>query len=50
MSLGIVAEGVETPVQAQWLVERGCYFAQGFLYSRPIRYGELVQVLRDSEF
>ncbi|MCI4658968.1 putative bifunctional diguanylate cyclase/phosphodiesterase [Cryobacterium zhongshanensis] len=50
LSLGIVAEGVETPVQAQWLVERGCYFAQGFLYSRPIRYGELVQVLRDNEF
>ncbi|MEB0266863.1 EAL domain-containing protein [Cryobacterium sp. 10I5] len=48
LSLEIVAEGVETPVQAQWLVERGCHYAQGFLYSRPIRYGELVQVLLDS--
>ncbi|MDY7529432.1 MULTISPECIES: EAL domain-containing protein [unclassified Cryobacterium] len=30
-SLEIVAEGVETPVQPQWLVARGCHLAQGFL-------------------
>lgn len=30
-----VAEGVETPQQADWLRAAGCGFAQGFLYGRP---------------
>ena len=43
MSLAIVAEGVETREQADWLVARGCFFAQGFLYSRPIPVAEFVR-------
>ncbi len=37
-SLGreIIAEGVETPEQASWLIREGCSTAQGFLYARPM--------------
>ena len=42
-SLGItsVAEGVETPEQAQLVGELGCTEVQGFLFSRPLPPGEL---------
>jgi EAL domain-containing protein (putative c-di-GMP-specific phosphodiesterase class I) len=34
--LPIVAEGVESREQAVYLQERGCEFAQGYLYSKPL--------------
>ena len=36
LQLDILAEGVETTEQEQYLKEMGCEFAQGFLYSRPV--------------
>ncbi|MCM1309342.1 MAG: GGDEF domain-containing phosphodiesterase [Butyrivibrio sp.] len=36
IGLDIIAEGVETKVQAEFLSECGCDAAQGFLYSKPI--------------
>lgn len=36
LGLQIIAEGIETEEQAQLLVDLGCPFAQGFLYSRPV--------------
>lgn len=36
MSLETVAEGVETPEQAQALVASGCTQLQGYLLSRPV--------------
>jgi len=36
MNLDIVAEGVETTPQQEFLVKHGCIFAQGFLYTEPI--------------
>lgn len=35
LGLDVVAEGVETEVQAAELVRLGCPYAQGYLYSRP---------------
>jgi diguanylate cyclase (GGDEF)-like protein/PAS domain S-box-containing protein len=35
LSVNIVAEGVETAAQEQFLRERGCHEIQGFLYSTP---------------
>ena len=40
-SLTVVAEGVETDFQARSLHEAGVQFAQGHLYSRPLRSREL---------
>ena len=36
MMLNVVAEGVENEQQANWLRNRGCDQAQGFLYAQPI--------------
>ena len=36
LGLEIVAEGVETWQQVDFLVERHCYLAQGFLFARPL--------------
>ena len=34
--LAVVAEGVETKAQEQFLIEHGCKVFQGFLYSEPV--------------
>ena len=37
LSMTVVAEGVETPDQAQFLKRIGCQMAQGYLFSKPIQ-------------
>jgi diguanylate cyclase (GGDEF)-like protein/PAS domain S-box-containing protein len=39
-NLAIVAEGIETPEQAQFLKVRGCDFYQGHLYSKAVPISE----------
>ena len=36
LGVEIIAEGVESPDQAQFLTELGCHYGQGYLYSRPV--------------
>ena len=48
LDLGVVAEGVANPTQAQWLTEMGCNYAQGYLYSPPVGLSELFALLRRS--
>ena len=36
LNMTVVAEGVETEQQAAMLQERGCEYAQGYFYSRPV--------------
>ncbi len=43
--LQLVAEGVETTLAAQTLVAHGCYRAQGFLLSRPVRRDAMESLL-----
>jgi len=38
LELAVVAEGIETPQQLQWLQQLGCEFAQGYLFSKPLSY------------
>lgn len=45
LDLAIVAEGVETEEQVDFLVSRGCIVAQGYLYSRPLPAEELTELL-----
>ena len=45
LGLSAVAEGVETPAQAQQLREMGCDTAQGFLWGPATRPADLVDVL-----
>lgn len=44
--LGVVGEGVETPMAARTLVGLGCYRAQGFLIARPMPAEEVEAQLR----
>ena len=46
LGLDIVAEGVETQSQLDFLRERGCYVIQGYLFSRPVTAGEISDILR----
>lgn len=45
MGIELVAEGVETLEQAQWLVRHGCAIGQGFLYSRAVPAAEFESML-----
>ena len=44
LGLDVVAEGVETEQQHQWLLDAGCTHFQGWLTGRPARMDELEAV------
>ena len=46
LGLAVVAEGVETEAQAEFLRARGCTLMQGFLFSRPVPAEEITAMLR----
>lgn len=50
LNLEIIAEGVETEEQRKLLVELGCPYQQGFLYSPAIPAEEMEQYLRSNPF
>jgi diguanylate cyclase (GGDEF)-like protein len=46
LGLKIVAEGVETQEQLQFLATHGCTLAQGFFIARPVEAPEMAKLLR----
>jgi diguanylate cyclase (GGDEF)-like protein/PAS domain S-box-containing protein len=45
LRLNVIAEGVETLEQLNYLIESGCDTVQGFYFSRPLHYDELTKFL-----
>ncbi|MFN2361384.1 MAG: putative bifunctional diguanylate cyclase/phosphodiesterase [Marinobacter sp.] len=43
LGLEVVAEGVETPAHEKWLCQQGCDYLQGYRYSRPLPFDQLVE-------
>jgi EAL domain-containing protein (putative c-di-GMP-specific phosphodiesterase class I) len=46
LDLVTVAEGIEHVAQAERVRELGCGLGQGYLFSRPVRAGDVVDLLR----
>jgi diguanylate cyclase len=42
MGLKVVAEGIENPQQLAFLIKAGCHMGQGFLYSKPMDAGAML--------
>ncbi len=47
LGMNLVAEGVETPDQAQYLEQAGCHRMQGFLFHPPMPHGEFMRLLSE---
>ncbi len=46
MGLTVIAEGVETEAQRDYLARQGCHAYQGFLFSRPVPLDEFEEFVR----
>lgn len=47
LNIKVIAEGVETKLQRDWLKEIGCDFAQGYFYSQPLGENDFFNLLNN---
>jgi EAL domain-containing protein (putative c-di-GMP-specific phosphodiesterase class I) len=45
--MNVVAEGVETQLQLEYLADNGCDLIQGYIFSRPVSEAEAIKLLPD---
>lgn len=46
LNLKVIAEGVEEVAQKDFMIENGCKYIQGYLYSKPIGIDEMTEFLK----
>ena len=49
LGIKVVAEGVETDAQADFLAQHGCDTLQGFLTGRPMPISEVARVIKEQD-
>ena len=49
LKLRVIAEGVETQQQYDFLAELGCAEGQGYVFARPMPCEDLISFFRDRE-
>ena len=49
LGLEILAEGVETEEQKHFLLQNGCFNAQGYLYAKPMSAEDIVEMFKTKE-
>jgi EAL domain-containing protein (putative c-di-GMP-specific phosphodiesterase class I) len=49
LKLEVIAEGIETGAQAQFLREQGCEMGQGYLFSAPLNKREMEKLLKSGQ-
>jgi len=47
LNLHVIAEGLETQAQYDYLKELGCNEGQGYMYARPMPFDDLLEFIRD---
>ena len=49
LKMEVVAEGVETAEQFDFLATHNCEYAQGWLFSKPIPLADLIEYVKKSD-
>jgi len=47
LNLNVIAEGVETEEQKDFMLENGCKLIQGYYYSKPVSIEEITKILKN---
>ena len=50
LKLKVVAEGVETEMQREFLIDHKCDILQGYLFSKPLPVSEITKLLVNRRF
>ena len=50
LKLSLIAEGVETQTQRQWLIDHGIFYGQGWLYQKAIPVHEFLEKMIENEY
>ncbi len=48
LEMSVLAEGVETKEQADWLTELGCDFLQGYYFAKPMPKADFLAVMKEN--
>ena len=49
LNMKVLAEGIETPVQLEFMRDNNCDSMQGFLFSKPINSDDITKLLQEGK-